>query len=151
MPELRPPQGKPVVRCFPQTQSNKLLTEAAIDLWPKRADNIFARRRDIPKIIGLKVEMSIPPRRKRLFDRSSKLDKIVKCSTASIVLTASRRLSQIAMTVTKRIVALAVELRVFGIRESNRVQTMGGIEWHSHSKENGGAIPNFREKIVALV
>ena len=95
--------------------------------------------------------MPIAPGRKRIFDRCSKCDKIIKCSTASIVLTASRRLSQIAMTVTKRIVALAVELRVFGIRESNRVQTMGGIEWRSHSKENGSVIPNFREKIFALV
>jgi hypothetical protein len=151
MPELRSPQGKPVVRCFPQTQSNKLLTEAAINLWPKRADNIFARRRDIPKIIGLKVEMSIPPRRKRLFDRRSKLDKIVKCPAASIVLAANRCLSQIAMTVTKRIVALAIELRIFGIGKSNGLQTMGGIERRAHSEENAVVIPYFREKICALM
>src|SRR5205809_6954350 len=95
--------------------------------------------------------MSIPPRRKRFFDCSSKFDKIVKCSTSSVVLTANRCLSQIAMTVAKRIVALAVELRIFGIGKSHRLQTMGSIEGHSHSEENTAVIPCFRKKIFALV
>src|SRR4029453_604009 len=112
---------------------------------------IFPRGRNIPKIIGLNVEMAITPRRKRLFNRFSKFDKIIKCSTASIVLTANRCLSQIAMTVTKRIVALAVELRIFGTGKSNRLQTMDSIERHPHSEENAAVIPNFREKIFALM
>jgi hypothetical protein len=151
MPGLRSSQGKPVIRRLPQTQSNKLLTEAIINLWPKRADNIFTRRRNIPKIIGLNVEMAIPPRRKRFFNRFSEFDKLVKCSTASVVFAAKRCLSQITMPVTKRIVALAVELRIFGIGKSNRLQTMGSIERHPHSEENAAVIPNFREKIFALM
>jgi hypothetical protein len=95
--------------------------------------------------------MSITPRRKRFFDRSSKCDKIVDCSTTPIVLAANRCLSQIAMTVAKRIVALAVELRIFGIGKSNGLQTMGSMERHPHSEENALVIPYFREKIVALM
>jgi len=39
---LGPAQRKPVVRRFPQTQSNKLLVQTIIDLWPKCADNVFS-------------------------------------------------------------------------------------------------------------
>ncbi len=95
--------------------------------------------------------MAITPRRKRFFDCVSKFDKIVKCSTAFIVLTANCCLSQIAMTVTERIVALAVELRIFGIGKSNGLQSMGSMERHPHSEKNAVVIPYFRKKIFAFM
>src|SRR5205823_9423575 len=95
--------------------------------------------------------MPVAPWLKRFFDRFSKFDKIVKCSNASIIFAANRCLSQIAMSVPQRIVALAVELRIFCIGKSNSLQTMGSIEGHSRSKENAIVIPYFREKIIALV
>jgi|SRR6266481_5843736 len=37
-----PSQGKSVIRRFPQAQPDKLLIYAIIDLWPKRADDVFS-------------------------------------------------------------------------------------------------------------
>ena len=95
--------------------------------------------------------MSIPPGSKRFFDRFFECDEITKCSTASIVLTANRGFSQITMTVTERIIAFAIKLRVLGIGKNNSMQTMRSIERHPHSKENAVVAPNLREKIIALV
>ena len=91
------------------------------------------------------------PGGERSFERFFKCDKIVESSAASIVLAANRCLRQITMTVTERIIAFAIKLRVLGIGKNNSMQTMRSIERHPHSKENAVVAPNLREKIIALV
>ena len=58
---LRPPQRKPVVRRFPQAQSNQLLIHTIINLWPKRAHDVFACRRRAAKILSFQIQMAILP------------------------------------------------------------------------------------------
>ncbi len=55
------------------------------------------------------------------------------------------------MTVTERIIAFAIKLRVLGIGKSNGMQTMRSVERHPYSKENAVVAPYLREKIFALV
>ncbi len=95
--------------------------------------------------------MSILPRCEGLCDRLPESDKIPERSTPFVVLAANRCLRQITMTMTERIIALAIELRVLGVRKSNGMQTMRSIERHPHSEENAFVAPYLREKIIALV
>src|SRR2546426_6512175 len=46
-------------RSFPQSQSHELLIHAAVDLRPKCVHDVFAGRRNFPKILGLQIKMSI--------------------------------------------------------------------------------------------
>src|SRR6266516_1189851 len=95
--------------------------------------------------------MSILPWLKRVIDRLSERDKILECSTPSIVLAADRRLCEITMAMTKRIAALSVEFCVLGIGKSGGMQSMRSIERHLHPKKNSLVVPYFRKKIVSLV
>src|SRR5438128_12685771 len=144
-------QRKSIIRGFRQTQSHEPLFDAIVDLRPKRPDNIFAGRRDISKIVCLQIEMSILPRLKRFFDGFSKRNKIIKRSTPFVVLTANRCLRQITMTMAERIIALAIELRVLGVRKSNGMETMRSMKGNPHPEENAVVAPSLRKKIFALV
>src|SRR5438034_5842521 len=84
-------------------------------------------------------------------DRVVQRNKIVKCSTARMVFASDRCLSQVPMTVTIRIVALAIEPDVLGSGKLPRVQSMGCVERHLHSEKNCIAVPCFREEIGPLV
>src|SRR5882724_11628536 len=95
--------------------------------------------------------MSILPRVERLFDRLPKHNEIIKRSAACIVIAANRCLRQITMTMTERMIALAIQLRVLGIRKPSGMQAVRSIEWHLQPKKNGSVIPYFREKIVPLM
>src|SRR5438094_6290020 len=127
------------------------MVESVIDLRPKRADNVFARRRSISKVFRFTIEVSILPGLKRLFDRLFESAKIPKRSAPFVIFAANRCLRQIAMTMTMEIVALPVELRVLGIRKSGGVQSMRGVERHLQPEKNSFAFPHFRKKIIALV
>src|SRR5438105_14721055 len=118
-----------------------MLVEAIIDLWPKRAHNIFTRRRHISKIICLKVEMSILPRCERLFDRASKRDKIMERPTPLVVLTANGCLGYVTMAVAKWIIALAVQLRVFGVGERSSTESVRSMECYLQPKKNSVVSP----------
>src|SRR6266566_10031494 len=95
--------------------------------------------------------MSILPRSKRLFDGSSKHDKIAESSAAFVVLAANCCLCHIAMTVTKRIIAFAVKLRVLGVGKTGGMQPMRSIERHLEPEKDAFIIPYFGKKIVPLV
>jgi len=56
------PQCKPVIGRFPQTQSHHSSIKTIINLWPKRADDIFPCRRRASKIVRFQIEMPILPR-----------------------------------------------------------------------------------------
>jgi hypothetical protein len=58
---LHSAQRKPVICGFPQTQSHELLIETIINLWPKRAHDVFACRRSAAKILRFQIEMAILP------------------------------------------------------------------------------------------
>src|SRR6266567_2643424 len=122
--KLRPPQRKPVVRCLPQTQANEPLPEAIIELRPKRANDIFSGRRRIAKILRFEIKMSISPWLKRFCHRVLQRYKVVERSAAHIVFAAYCRFRQITVAVAARIVALAVEFRVLGLRKRDCLQPM---------------------------
>src|SRR5947207_7176116 len=151
MPELRSPERKPIIRRFPEAQSDELLIEAIVDLRPKRPHNVFARRRRIAKLVGFEVQMSILPRCKRLGDCFSESIKILNRASPLIVLTANRCLRHIAVAMPKWIIAFAVKLRVLGIGETFRMQSMRSIEWHSKPEKDALVMPHFGKKIVPLV
>ena len=95
--------------------------------------------------------MSILPWLKRVIDRFSERDKILERSTPFIVLAADRRLCEITVAMTKRIVALSVKFCVLGIGKSGGMQSVRSIEGHLHPKKNTFVIPYFRKEIVSLV
>src|SRR5207245_3323492 len=106
------------------------MADAIVDLRPERANDIFAGGWIFSKVVRLQIEMSILPGSKRLGDRASERDKIVKCYTSLIVLTANRCLGDIAMAVAQRIAALPVELRVLRIGKLVGLETMRRAERH---------------------
>src|ERR1700736_2522292 len=127
------------------------MVKAIVDLWPKCAHNIFTGGRTFTKVLGFKIEMSLLPGLKRFFNGVSERQEIVECSTSFIVLSTDRCLGKITMAVTAWVAAFAIELRVLGLGETSRMQTMCGMQWHLHSKKNAFVIPDFGEKIVPLV
>jgi len=127
------------------------MVEAIVDLRPKRAHNIFTGGRTFAKLLGFKIEMAVLPGLKRFFNGVSERQEIVECSTSFIVLSTDRCLGEITMAVTEPIIALAVEIRVFCLRESSGMQTMRGMKGHLHSKKSAFVIPYLGEEIVALV
>src|SRR6266487_1536944 len=149
--KLRTPQRKPIVRRLGQTQSNQLLVETIIDPWPKRADDIFSRRRRVSKIFRFEIQMSISPWLKRFFDRFEQRKKIVKGSAARIVLSSDGCFRQVSMTVTERIIALAIKPCVLRIGKRGCMQSVCRVKRHLQSQKNRVALPCFRKKIVALV
>src|SRR5438132_570673 len=130
---LRPAQRKPVIRRLPQTQSNELLIEPIINLWPERTDDIFASRRWVSKIFRFEIQMSISPWLKRFFDRFSKRNKVVEDSAARLVLASDGCFRQVPMTMAARIVALAVEPCVLRVRKRGCMQSVRGVERHLQS------------------
>src|SRR6266550_4798778 len=149
--KLRAPQGKPIIRRLPQTQSDEPLVETTIDCWPKRADDIFACRRRISKIFGFEIQMPISPWLNRFFDRFSKYNEVVESSAACVVFASDRRFRQVPMTVPEWIVALPIELGVLRVRKRGCMQSVRGVKRHLQSQKNHIAFPCFRKKIVALV
>src|SRR5437899_12094690 len=95
--------------------------------------------------------MSILPGLKRFFDGFSKRNKIIKRSTPFVVLTANRCLRQITMTMTERVIALAIELRVLGVRKSNGMETMRSMNGDLQSEENVDVALYICKKIFANV
>jgi hypothetical protein len=95
--------------------------------------------------------MAILPGLKRFFNGVSERWEIVECSTSFIVLSAERCLGKITMAVTAWVTAFAIELRILGLGESSRMQTMRGMERDLHSKKNAFVIPDLGEEIVPLV
>src|SRR5207247_1241164 len=102
---LRSSQSETVIGRFPQPQTHELVVEAMVDLRPKRAHDVFAGGWDFTKILGLQIEVSVPPRFKRLQHCILHLPEIVECSAAFVVISAHGRLGDIKMTVPVRIVA----------------------------------------------
>src|SRR6266487_1084597 len=95
--------------------------------------------------------MPIPPRFQRFLNGFPQRDKIVEHSAALIIVAADCSFRQVTMAMTQRIVALAVELCVFGIGKSSSAQTVCRIKYHPRPKEDGSVLPHLGKKICALV
>src|SRR5882724_4710829 len=95
--------------------------------------------------------MPVPPRLQRFLDGFPQRNKIVERSAVLIVVAADCSFRQVTMAMTQRIVALAVELCVFGIGKSSSAQTVCCIKCHSHPKKDGSVLPHLGEKIRTLV
>src|SRR4030095_4845655 len=78
-------------------------------------------------------------------------NKIVERSAALIVVAADCSFRQVTMAMPQRIVALAVELCVFGIGKGNSAQTVCRIKCHPHPKEDGSVLPHLGKEVCALM
>src|SRR5204862_3816287 len=78
-------------------------------------------------------------------------NKVIAPSSPLIVIAADRSFRHETSATPQRIVALAVELCVFGIGKSSRPQTMPRIKSHPHPEEHGSVLPHLGKKIWALV
>src|SRR2546421_8866292 len=85
---LQSSQRKAIVLRFPQTQSHQPLVHLAVDLRPKRTDNVFASGRNFSKVLRLQIKMSILPRFNRFVQRFSESNEVVKRTAAFIVIPA---------------------------------------------------------------
>src|SRR6267378_7733861 len=95
--------------------------------------------------------MPIPPRFQRFLNGFRQGNKIVERSAALIVVATDCSFRQVTMAMPQWIVALAVELCVFGIGKNSSAQTVCRIKSHPHSKEDGSVLPHLGKKIRALV
>src|ERR1043166_6406806 len=95
--------------------------------------------------------MSILPWLERFFDRIAQFDEVVKPSRALVVMTAHSCFSDIMMAMSGRVVALAVKVPVLRIGKRGRMKPMGSIERHAHSQKHAFVVPDFGEKILALM
>src|SRR5947207_1426373 len=118
---LQSSQRKAIVLGFPQTQSHQLLVHLAVDLRPKRTDNVFASGRNFLKVLRFKIEMSILPGFNRFAQRVSKCDEIVKRSASLIVLPADSRFGKVKMAVATRVITFSEKSGVLFIRKCGHV------------------------------
>ena len=77
--------------------------------------------------------MPISPWLKRFFDCFLKRNKVAERSAARIVLASDGCFCQVSMTVTRRIVALAIEVCVFAFGQRGVMQSMRRVERHLQS------------------
>src|SRR5579885_2799506 len=150
-PALRSPQRKAIIYCLPQTKSHQLLPHPAIDSGPERANDVFARGRGVSEILRLQIQMPVVPGLERSGDCVCECGEVAERSTAGIVIAAYCPLYQITVTVTMRIVALAVQRRVLCIEKFHRVQAMRGVKTGLQPKKHQPFAPAFRKQVAPLV
>src|SRR5437762_13608880 len=101
----------------------------------------------MPELLHLQIEMLVLPGRERRRDAVPQPVKGSERPAALVELAADGRFGQIKMAVTARIVAFAVELKVFLSAEGFAFQTVGRTKGVAQTEEKFRAGPVLREKV----